>query len=202
MPGEEVKRQVISLNVIQKSGCEVGIAHRRGARSAHFQRGVVFFQHSGCFSVQLVVLFRRAIPEPTQIGLVPYLPVCYVVVVATIPPVVVVHDNVFANLRPFAEVLRRLADAVVVARALSEAVKNTAACIDDTADVVIARCEVVAFLIGRVSTPVREYGAYIRGPVEVVGSYEFYAHFPVLAGDVLAFHVMDGQRSGVDFGVR
>ena len=180
MPGKEIERRFRGGigDVFQKIG-EKGrvalapapvfkLAENIAARiAAHEDIGVAFFQVIRGHAVQFVILRRRALPVGRAVGLdvrveavrlVPDLPVFYAPCVPVCPSAVIMPHDMFADIRPFAEIGGR--EHVVFFRRVlygaAEAVHDFDPVLHKRLDVEIGEREIVGGFVVRVRAEIAE----------------------------------------------
>ena len=118
----------------------------------------------GGYCEQLVELLGSAHPaEPIAIRLIPYLPIGYLPCEAVRPALSVVRYDMFANYRPFMEVLRRINSVLFdpVFDLIAKTEEGLGAGFDDSLQIEIGHSEIIGFRNIGICVKVREYIHYI-----------------------------------------
>ncbi|OPZ85089.1 MAG: hypothetical protein BWY76_01563 [bacterium ADurb.Bin429] len=190
VPGEEIERQALDAAHVEELAIEViADAGRRIAADLHV--GHLLFNEGGGDAIEVEIAVEGIIPHlRAHVRLVPDFPVADIVVETIRPALVVVADDVDANLCPFGEILRR--EGMVLARGMLDAgaqpVDDGRARIENGLQVVIGGTEVVA---GRVSRVGVEVGKDLRDihlagvrPVRIMQPAAGHAQLDETVGDI------------------
>lgn len=132
MPGIEVQGEIVFDKICEKTGGIVSVVNRGGAGPSYLKEWVVGFEGLHSSAVDSIVFICCTIPEANKVGFIPYLPVSNIIVVAIVPAVIVMHNDVFADLSPLAHIFWRITKAPIVTCAFAQTVEDATASIYDS----------------------------------------------------------------------
>ena len=154
MPGEEIEGSVLAVS------CKIckhilkdikAVCYRAESRSADFKVGKSFLKMIESYFEEFKKLIHCTAPGRTIalliacVRLIPYLPILNIILEAVCPALVVVHNYMFANLRPLFKIRRRQSAVLLhpMLNLVAQAVKDLGPCLLNGFQVFIGQDKIV-----------------------------------------------------------